>query len=124
VRSRPRRGAGQHHSRAGQAINFHALTTDATPTLLAKIDNEVIALVGITASATVFLVWIVAGTVSSVLKSKHREESRREIAAYVAEGSVAPGDATAILDAGNDDVRKKIAEGVAWGTINAKDAEP
>ena len=24
--------AGQHHSRAGQAINFHALTTDATPT--------------------------------------------------------------------------------------------
>jgi hypothetical protein len=90
---------------------------------LARIDDELIALIGITAGATIVLVWIIAATLDSVLKSKHREETRREIAAYVAEGSIAPSDAAAILNAGDDSVSKSIADGVAWGVIKAKDAE-
>lgn len=91
--------------------------------LILASNNDMIPLVGITASSAMIIVFIACVTINSVLKSKHREESRREIAAYVAEGSISPADAAAILDAGNDEVRKKIAEGVAWGTINAKDAE-
>jgi hypothetical protein len=84
---------------------------------------QVPALIGIVASAAVALVLIVAVTVNSVMKGKHREESRREIAAYVAEGSMSTADATALLAAGNDELRKRIANGVAWGTIRPKDAE-
>lgn len=43
---------------------------------------------------------IIAGTFKSVHRTKAREESRREIAAYVAEGSMSPDDAERILEAG------------------------
>ena len=36
------------------------------------------------------LCWIIAGTIASVMKTSQRERSRREIAAYVAEGSMTP----------------------------------
>lgn len=45
------------------------------------------------------IVGIIFGTVSSVMKTKAREESRREIAAYVAEGSISPADAKKIIEA-------------------------
>lgn len=89
---------------------------------LARIDDE-IAVIAIIAGAVIVLVWIIAATLDSILKSKHKEETRREIAAYVAEGSISPNDATAILNAGDEEVRKSIADGVAWGTIKPKDAE-
>ena len=41
----------------------------------------------------------VAGAVSSVSKSRELERSRREIAAYVAEGSIDPDQAAALLRA-------------------------
>src|SRR5262245_47538378 len=91
--------------------------------VLARIDQEVIVLVGITASATVALTWIVMGILGSVLKSKHREETRREIAAYVAEGSISPQDGAALLSAEPDEIRKRVADGLAWGTLSAKGAE-
>lgn len=37
---------------------------------------------------TVGVVWIAAATIHGVLKSSQREKSRREIAAYIAEGSM------------------------------------
>ncbi len=42
----------------------------------------------------------VAGAVSSVAKSRERERSRRELAAYVAEGSIDPDKAAELLRAG------------------------
>jgi hypothetical protein len=42
----------------------------------------------------------VAGAVSTVSKSRDRERSRREIAAYVAEGSIDPDKAAELLRAG------------------------
>jgi hypothetical protein len=41
----------------------------------------------------------VAGAVSSVTKSRERERTRREIAAYVAEGSIEPDKAAELLRA-------------------------
>ncbi len=41
-----------------------------------------------------------AGTISSVAKSRERERSRRELAAYVAEGTLDPDKAIEMLKAG------------------------
>lgn len=51
---------------------------------------------------TVAIIAIVFTTIAGVAKSKAREATRREIAAYVAEGSISPQDAVALLDAGKD----------------------
>jgi len=46
------------------------------------------------------IVAILAGTITSVMKVRAREHTKREIAAYVAEGSVDPEDAVKMLKAG------------------------
>jgi hypothetical protein len=48
------------------------------------------------------MVSIVAKSIRRTAETKHREESRREIAAYVAEGSISPDDAYKLLSAGTD----------------------
>lgn len=50
------------------------------------------------------MVWIVASYTSSIAKTKAREESRREIAAYVAEGTISPDDAVRLINAGQDPI--------------------
>lgn len=46
------------------------------------------------------VVAILAGTVCSIIKVRARERTKREIAAYVAEGSIDPKDAVKMLKAG------------------------
>ena len=48
------------------------------------------------------MVWIVASYTASIAKAKAREESRREIAAYVAEGTISPDDAVRLINAGEE----------------------
>ena len=62
--------------------------------------GDMIPLVAITGGLLVGVIAIVAGTINSISSRKQREESRREIAAYVAEGSMTPEDAERILKAG------------------------
>ena len=71
---------------------------------------------------------IIGSTVDALRKtaqSGHRERTRRELFAYVAEGSITAADATTLLAAsqGKVDWNKKIAEMVEWGSISAADAE-
>ncbi|MBX3322186.1 MAG: hypothetical protein KF757_04270 [Phycisphaeraceae bacterium] len=47
----------------------------------------------------VFVVWIIMATVQGMVKRSAIEQSRREIAAYVAEGSMTPADAERLLTA-------------------------
>jgi hypothetical protein len=47
-------------------------------------------------------VHMICKTVRKSAEVKHKEESRREIAAYVAEGSMSPDDAYKLLSAGTD----------------------
>lgn len=71
--------------------------------LLAAIQTfpqEIIPVVGIVFGCTVGMVGIIAGTLHKVMTEKYREQSRREIAAYVAEGSISPDDAAKLLSAG------------------------
>jgi len=50
--------------------------------------------------AGVGLVWIVLGTVTGMVKSVARERTRREIAAYIAEGSMSPEQVEKLMKAG------------------------
>jgi hypothetical protein len=53
-------------------------------------------------AGTVAAIAILAGTATSVLTVRARERTKREIAAYVAEGSMDPKDAVKLLKAGRN----------------------
>jgi hypothetical protein len=57
-------------------------------------------MVAITLGCCVGVVGIVGGTICSVVRSRAREQTKREIAAYVAEGSLDPDKAVEMLNAG------------------------
>jgi hypothetical protein len=88
---------------------------------LARMDEEVLIMIAM--FCALGALWLVSAYTKSIITVRQREATRREIAAYVAEGSISASDAATILSAGQDDVRKTIADAVAWGTISAKDAE-
>ena len=67
-------------------------------------------------------IWIVIDSRHKAAEARDREESRREIAAYVAEGTISPQDAALIIASGPDDYRKRIADAVARGSVRAADA--
>lgn len=69
-----------------------------------QIDEDVLALfipiLAISGGFIIAFVAIVAGVVKSNVRTRQIEESRREIAAYVAEGSMTPEDAERLIRAG------------------------
>ena len=70
-------------------------------TTLASNDlGEVIPIVAIGTGGLIAVVAILFGSIRSMANTRAREESRREVAAYVAEGSMTPEDADRILSAG------------------------
>jgi hypothetical protein len=76
-----------------------------TPTTLAFATEEaaiMIPIIAVGGGLCVGMVSIVAKAIRRTAETKHREESRREIAAYVAEGSISPDDAYKLLSAGTD----------------------
>lgn len=50
---------------------------------------------------TIVLAAIVSGCIKAVVKSTSRERSRREIAAYIAEGSMSPEQGERLMKAGD-----------------------
>ena len=65
---------------------------------------------------TIAIVAIVFGSITKIIVSRGKERTRREIAAYVAEGSIDPDKAVAMLNAGHlsakEDIRKEVQDGV------------
>jgi hypothetical protein len=75
--------------------------------------EALIPLVAITGGVTVALVAIISSAITKTFQTRAREESRREIAAYVAEGTISPEDATKMLNAGSiaghlDSLKQKL----------------
>lgn len=74
--------------------------------LLADSFNELlshdnfIALVAIVMGCTTGMIAIVFSLIAGVYKTRAREETKRELAAYVAEGTIDPDKAIAMLNAG------------------------
>lgn len=62
--------------------------------------DNFIALTAITLGCSVGLVAVVGAAITSVVRTRAREQTRRELAAYVAEGTVDPDNAVAMLNAG------------------------
>ena len=62
--------------------------------------DNLIKLIAVGGGMSLGALWIVCTSVRSVAKSRAQEESRRELAAYVAEGSMTPEDAERLLKAG------------------------
>lgn len=49
----------------------------------------------------VAVIWIIAATIQNMVGTNARERSRREIAAYIAEGSMSPEQGERLMKAGN-----------------------
>jgi hypothetical protein len=66
---------------------------DQLASFIAGIDisgDQLIPLVAITGSALVGIVWAIMWSIVATVQSKEAERTRREIAAYVSEGSITP----------------------------------
>jgi hypothetical protein len=55
------------------------------------------------------IIGIVFGSIKSTAETKEREKSRREIAAYIAEGSMSAEDGERLMKAGNPKTASEIA---------------
>lgn len=76
-----------------------------------------IPVVAITLGCATGMIAIIATAITRTTTSRHREQTRREVAAYVAEGTISPDDAVAMLNAGQP--RSNIL-GIACCGSNAK----
>lgn len=64
--------------------------------------DDLVPIIAIVSGCVIALVWIVVATISETIKSSNRERSRREIAAYIAEGSMTPEQGERLLKANPD----------------------
>jgi hypothetical protein len=62
--------------------------------------EQLVPILAITGGLTVAILFIVVEGIRRVAQTRMRETSRREIAAYVAEGSISADDAVRILSSG------------------------
>ncbi len=61
--------------------------------------DDIVPLVAVVGGMFIVALSIIFRGIRSILKTKAREETKREVAAYVAEGSISPEDAERILQA-------------------------
>ena len=82
--------------------------------ILASIESDLlkhpdfVGILAITLGCTVGIVAIAFCSISGIIKTKAREATKRELAAYVAEGSIDPDKAIAILNAGESSCSLKL----------------
>lgn len=68
--------------------------------MLANVDDNIIPVVAIAGGLAVGAVAIAGGILQSISTTKQREHTRREIAAYIAEGTMTPDEGEKIIKAG------------------------
>ncbi len=90
------------------------------PSQLAAIDPSLIfALI----AAAFFAYWILMATIHNCHKTAQRERTTRELAAYVAEGSITADQAEQLISArARSDLREDLSNKAAAGWISAKNA--
>ena len=86
---------------------------DWTTTLGAAIDDELIPFLAVGGGLLIALISVIGSYTRSILVARAREHSRREIAAYVAEGSMSAEDGKTLLDAGRSPPRHGCGSGGA-----------
>lgn len=78
--------------------------------ILAEIAGEILALTALGGSTIIVVVAIVYA--AEVRKTRLREESRREIAAYIAEGSMSAEEGRKLMEAG-DSLVSRVRDAIA-----------
>ncbi|MGQ0629005.1 MAG: hypothetical protein ACT4PL_13015 [Phycisphaerales bacterium] len=76
--------------------------------LLGAIDDAIIPVLAIAGGLVVGVVAIISSTIKRTRIAQAREESRREIAAYVAEGTMSAEDGAKLLEAGKSSFEKIV----------------
>lgn len=92
------------------------------PLVLAMDEKAAVAAAAMAVFAFVYVVY----SIRRVKETREVEQTKREVAAYVAEGSITPDDAVKILLAGKEATAEcvgAIADSVAWGVISPAKAE-
>lgn len=72
----------------------------ASLSFLASTDGATVATAAVIVGPVIAVVAIVMGTIQKIETTKAREQTRREIAAYVAEGSISPEEGRRLIEAG------------------------
>ncbi len=85
--------------------------------------DEVIPILMIALGGAALITWLVFSNIRKALETRSKENTRREIAAYVAEGSISPDDARKLLGSSTEEAENQISNAVAWGMISPKKAE-
>ncbi len=90
----------------------------ATTLSLASAEISRMGMLGAITLGGIFIVFLIVAVVveerRKVIQLREREETRREIAAYVAEGSMSPEDAERILTAGAlSDLKKRFRDAIS-----------
>ncbi len=73
---------------------------------LADINGDLIPVVAIIGGCGIGAVAIIGGMLTAVSQRSQVERSRREIAAYIAEGSMTPEEGERLLNAGSPEAKK------------------
>ncbi|MBL9002348.1 MAG: hypothetical protein JNK25_14545 [Phycisphaerae bacterium] len=90
------------------------------PLTLAGIDDEGLILVlGI---GFLGVIIFIVHSIRKICEVRAKEQTKRDFAAYVAEGSITAADANQMLMSGSD-AAEQISSGVAWGTVKPEKAE-
>lgn len=94
----------------------------AAPTKTVTVETNAVTILLIVGAFFAF--WILLATIDSIHKTNQRERTAREIAAYVAEGSISAADAGHMLESQNRaKLRERLAELVAEKWIDTETAE-
>ena len=65
-------------------------------------ETDVVPIVAVTAGCGVVVIWMLLTMITTIWSRRQVEQSRREIAAYIAEGSMTPDEGERLLKAGPD----------------------
>lgn len=68
--------------------------------ILADIPKEAIVMVAVGGGLSVAVISMVISAAQSMFETRQREQTRREVSAYIAEGSMSPDEGERILNAG------------------------
>lgn len=100
-----------------------ATLADLTFLADAQEDEMILKSIALVGGLLLAALWIVLKTIRVVSVKRAAEHTKREIAAYVAEGSISPQDAATMINAGADGEVEKITSAVAAGIISPVKAE-
>ncbi|MBY0113452.1 MAG: hypothetical protein K2Y21_11560 [Phycisphaerales bacterium] len=70
---------------------------------LALADDDILKVITLGIAGVVAVVWIIASSIRAALVGRAKEATRREIAAYIAEGSMTPEQGEKLLSAGTEE---------------------